>query len=508
MFKLALCFLIALVVSVQVIVQAANCAVSDYDKVDCGYMGITQSGCESKGCCWASSSTNGVPWCFYGAGTATSCYGYQSSASTPFSSSDIDTMRKFFNANINIQGKGGIVAAPDYDTPGGSYYYHWMRDGALTMRCFQETNPSSFSSIESTVKSYIQWVLHNQGEADPNGIDVRTEPKFNLPNGDVFSNAWCRPQNDGPGLRATALIMAANSLIAAGETDYVRNYLWTGNNNMYHGGAIKYDLDYVVSGYNSNTCDLWEEIRDPNFFWNRITMKKAMIVGADFATKMGDTASATTYTNMMHTINSTLYNDHWNGGFVQECASRTRDSAVIVGFNDGYDDLDQMFSPTSMEVAKTVASYNTMFCNEYSINSQDTSKGLPGVLYGRYQGDSYAGGNPWVLSTAALGGLFYRGARHILANGIPDSNTMAQWKTAFNSPTDLPTDAKSLAQVFANQGDGVLLRLRAHVAKDNFYLYEQIDRNTGVQMSAESLTWSYAEVLNAMHQRDLYYAGK
>jgi len=38
-------------------------------------------------------------------------------------------------------------------------------------------------------------------EADPNGIDIRTEPKFNLPNGDVFTDPWCRPQNDGPGLR-------------------------------------------------------------------------------------------------------------------------------------------------------------------------------------------------------------------------------------------------------------------------------------------------------------------
>lgn len=300
--------------------------------------------------------------------------------------------------------------------------------------------------------------------------------------------------------------MAANSLIAKGEIDYVKSYLWTGNSNVYHGGAIKYDLDYVVSGYNSNTCDLWEEIRDPNFFWNRITMKKAMILGSQFASQMGDASAASSYKNMIQTLNSTLYNDHFNGAFVQECASRTRDSAVIVGFNDGYDDADHLFAPTSIEVAKTVSSYNTMFCSEYAINTQDTSKGLPGVLYGRYAGDTYAGGNPWVLSTGALAGLFYRGAHYILSHGVPDTNTLAAWKTAFNAPTALPTDAKSLAQVFANQGDGVLLRLRNHVAGDNFYLYEQLDRNTGKQMSAESLTWSYAEVLNAMHQRDLYYA--
>jgi len=37
-------------------------------------------------------------------------------------------------SNIDIDSKGGIVAAPDYNTPGGSYVYDWMRDGSLTMR--------------------------------------------------------------------------------------------------------------------------------------------------------------------------------------------------------------------------------------------------------------------------------------------------------------------------------------------------------------------------------------
>jgi hypothetical protein len=41
---------------------------------------------------------------------------------------------------------------------------------------------------------------------------------------------------------------------------------------------------------------------------------------------------------------------HFNGGFVQETGSRTRDSAVIVGFNDGFDPIDYMFAPTSYEV--------------------------------------------------------------------------------------------------------------------------------------------------------------
>jgi len=397
------------------------------------------------------------------------------------------------------------VAAPDLNAP-GSYYYHWMRDGALTMRSYQETNPSTFSSIENTVKAYIQWVLKVQNEADPNGQDVRTEPKFMLPDGAVFTDPWCRPQNDGPGLRATALIMAAASLTANGEGAYVKQYLWTGDANIYHGGAIKYDLDYVVGGWNSNTCDLWEEIRDADLFWNRVTMKKAMIQGANFAAQMGDNSSATTYLNTMSSINATLYSSHFNGGFVQECGSRTRDSAVIVGFNDGYEEAgDKMFYPISKEVALTVSSYNSMFCNEYTINTKDTSAGLPGVLYGRYQGDTYAGGNPWVLSTAALASLFYRGASYILNSGtVPSSEVLPIWQAAFNSPTPLPTGVKELAGVFAAQGDGVLLRLRSHVLARSFHLDEQIDRNTGVQISAKDLTWSYAEVLNAMSHRAQY----
>jgi glucoamylase len=51
-------------------------------------------------------------------------------------------------------------------------------------------------------------------------------------------------------------------------------------------------------------------------------------------------------------------------------------------------------------------------------------------------------------------------------------------------------------------GDSVLNRIAAHVAGDNFHLAEQIDRDTGMQKSATDLTWSYANVLTAMHARN------
>ena len=70
---------------------------------------------------------------------------------------------------------------------------------------------------------------------------------------------------------------------------------------------------------------------------------------------------------------------------------------------------------------------------------------------GRYQGDTYAGGNPWVLSTAALGSLLYRAAAHVLSKeegGLPSEEARAEWKAALNSKDDLPSDPAALASIF------------------------------------------------------------
>ncbi len=46
--------------------KGSSCAIADSSKVDCGYFGIDQYGCESKGCCWSPSGSNSAtPWCFY-----------------------------------------------------------------------------------------------------------------------------------------------------------------------------------------------------------------------------------------------------------------------------------------------------------------------------------------------------------------------------------------------------------------------------------------------------------
>lgn len=53
-----------------------------------------------------------------------------------------------------------------------------------------------------------------------------------------------------------------------------------------------------------------------------------------------------------------------------------------------------------------------------------------------------------------------------------------------------------------NAGDSVMFRLYSHVKDDGGRIDEQIDRETGVQKSAKTLTWSHANVLHALHIRN------
>lgn len=56
------------------------------------------------------------------------------------------------------------------------------------------------------MKDYVSWVLRVQQLVDPYSIDIRSEPKYTLPDGNVWIGGWCRPQSDGPALRSRTLM--------------------------------------------------------------------------------------------------------------------------------------------------------------------------------------------------------------------------------------------------------------------------------------------------------------
>lgn len=307
-------------------------------------------------------------------------------------------------ANIDIQGKGGVVAAPDHSTPGGSYYYHWMRDAALTMRTFMEINNFNLTIIDAKMRSYANWVKNVQGEKDPYGYDIRINPKFELPNGGVFVGDWCRPQTDGPGLRSAALQTFSDVLIKGGNQTYVTDFLVP---------LIKFDLDWLMGNWQAEGCDLWEEVRLNDHFWGRTSFYYSFSLCETLFSKLGDSSYASKCSSTKSAIRATL-DSHWTGSWMTESTSRPKDGAVVHAFSSF-----GAYAITDEKVAKTMKTLAQTFCGEYSINQQEIKAGVPGILIGRYPGDSYDGGNPWPLLTAVFAKTFYQGASVLLeSNGF------------------------------------------------------------------------------------------
>ena len=66
------------------VVSSTSCGVDNSMKADCGYFGIQESDCLSKGCCWYAVNDGGkTPWCFYGTQSTDLGYSLSDMKETP-----------------------------------------------------------------------------------------------------------------------------------------------------------------------------------------------------------------------------------------------------------------------------------------------------------------------------------------------------------------------------------------------------------------------------------------
>ncbi|CAJ1375968.1 unnamed protein product [Effrenium voratum] len=444
------------------------------DRVDCTRM--DEDSCRAAGCCWGPVSPNpgNAPWCFFSNRTLQSCT-LGGDAKEPFSDEEAAEVLRLFEANLDAEGSGEVMASPDHATgPGGDYYYAWARDGALSMHAYLQTKGAG---AEEKMGKWLSWVERSMNQPDPNDVDILVEPKYLIPQGTPYTGGWCRPQNDGPGLRAvTAMAFAAQKPEVAGK-------VWE---------LVRRNLDWVAANHSSETCDLWEEVRSSDFFWNRYTMRKALILGSKFAASAGkDEARAAKYSTAAKEIEQQL-GDHVDAsGYVFESTDRRKDTAVIEAFNVG-DLEDGLFGPLSTPVVRTLATLSDLFCKSYAVNQQAAAAKTPGVLFGRYEGDSYDGGNPWVLLTASAATLLYRQAQALAKGGSMDADA--------NQVLHQLLGRDVTQQNLLGAGDALLLLMKKYLT-NGMHMNEQIDRNDGSLKSAKDLTWNYANVLKAIAAR-------
>jgi len=474
--------------------QEDHCQVDNIDRWDCA---PDQASCSAAGCCWAPATTKDTPWCFYPDNVPNPCVGdnvYNWDAADPgFTEAEYQTMYTNYEANLNIRGTGAIIAAPDEETPGGDYRFHWMRDAGLSAKAWMDVNNNDYEAVKEVMEGYAKWTGIVQHKEDPN-CDVRIEPKFTIDDQEPYSGGWCRPQTDGPALRAMSMAKWGNILIDAGKEDEAKTVIWP---------LIEYDLDWVLTGWPETGCDLWEEVRSDDFFWNRMAFIYCLGVAADFSDRIGE-SMGDTYRATAEDIKAVV-TDHWNGDYLYESTNRPDDGATIhaittfargVGF----------YTPDSEEAASTIQYLVRAFCKEYPINQESNSNGEPGILIGRYPNDGYAGGNPWQLLTAVTAECFYVGAqityKKIRERGddyylsLEENKKWMELLKLKNSTT-----AQDLARAQVSAGDAVMTRLHNYVKADGGKIDEQIDKHTGLQASAEHLTWSYANILHALHIR-------
>ena len=167
---------------------------------------------------------------------------------------------------------------------------------------------------------------------------------------------------------------------------------------------VQFDLQWVTANWASSGCDLWEEIRSDDFYWNRAAFVYSLQIAADFADIMGDSGASSFYRSTASSILPTaLAHFDTSKGYIYETLDqgREKDSSVLhatATFGE------YVHAPNSAEVAQTIKVYTKTFCQEYPIVRDDISRNLTGVLMGRYPGDNYMG---W-QSLAAFDGCFRR----------------------------------------------------------------------------------------------------
>ena len=382
-------------------------------------------------------------------------------------------------ANISPAGTtpGVVVASPERISP--PYYFHWVRDAALTMRTVvtlsETASNTEHARLEKIIFDYVQFSRSNQLAATLTGLG---EPKFNI-DGSAYQLGWCRPQNDGPALRAMTLSRFAFDLLASGREATVRERLYDGA--MPTSTVIKADLEFVSNHWRDDGCDIWEETRGQHFY-TRLVQWRALSTGAELARRLGDAGAAAWYDQQAGLVRATFkdFFDTSRGIYyptIGGVAGRPSgiDTQVLLGLLHS-----EALSFLDAGLRSTVENQLSAFKNLYSINSRaDLGSG---IAVGRYPEDIYDGGanssgHPWFLSTAAIANLMYRAALEEAANGH-----------------------QLEALKFVERGDLQLDRIRHHAGADGA-LSEQFNRFSGYMLSARDLTWSHVEFIEASRAR-------
>lgn len=358
---------------------------------------------------------------------------------------------------------GMVVASPSRSNP--NYYYDWVRDTSLSMKALMDYwEIKRDPKIEKMLYTWVESETRRQNIYTLSGLG---EPKYNI-DGSGYEGPWGRPQNDGPALRAIAMMKFARLLIDSGKREYVQRKLYSGIIPAM--SPIKKDLEYTAHQWREPNFEPWEEEMGLHFY-NMLVQYTALSVGAGFALEMGDGGAADFYAEQAREIGQFIRKNFLN----QETGIRVS-SVVTRGLGYKHSGIDvtpllalnhtypyqKLISLNDPYVRKYLDVLTTTFKNIYNVNKEYPHLG---VALGRYPEDRYDGyhtggqGNPWFLATIAL-------AEYYCASGNKSSANAQFERVIFHSDKTGQLD-------------------------------EQFNQHTGYMQGAYELTWSHGAYITA-----------
>jgi glucoamylase len=444
--------------------------------------------------------------------------------------------------------KGSVVAAP-LEGVAPNYYYHWVRDSGLTMQVvvnlYAQAQGADQQKYFQILSDFVDFSSNIQQKPNRSGNpwDMGPgEPKF-MVDGSVDMEDWGRPQTDGPALRASAMIHFANILIDQGQMALVNQKLY--QSTIPATTLIKADLEFVSHHWQDESFDLWEETKGIHFY-TRMVQRRALIEGAEFANRMGDSGAAAFYSSQAQQIEDALAS-HWSASknYLIETLGQDNgqykkvsdlDVAVILGALHGAVSLyhpqsmsvqektdNELFGITDDRVILTALHLKQAFQNIYAVNQEtNLAAGIapgfaPGI--GRYPEDTYTGyatdgqGDPWFLATFAFAETYYKlASSYEASSGVPVTQAFQSWfqdlapsssiqltvgETVASTDSRFPLILSAIHQA----GDGFMARCQIH-ADPTGPISEQFNRSTGFMQGAQNLTWSHASFITAAWARE------
>ncbi|MFZ5616450.1 MAG: glycoside hydrolase family 15 protein [Pseudomonadota bacterium] len=416
----------------------------------------------------------------------------------------------------SIAARPGSVAAAARGGPDEpDYFFHWVRDSALVMKelaaLYAEGPPALASNIERRLADFIEFTRALQLSNSPEGLG---EVRFNMDGSQDYLK-WSRPQFDGPALRALALLRYRNLRAAplAGDLEVVLKE------------AVNADLDYIAANWMRPGFDLWEECKAHDFH-TRVVQTAALNAGARLAIEERDEERARIYREAEKGLREAL-EEYWladkgaYGFFGKQTAARgdtgeprageNFDAAIVTAALHG--GLEEgRFSLLDDRILASAVKAEDLFARLYRVNRDRAPD--EGVLIGRYEGDSYFGGNPWSFITLEFAEAYYRLSSLLnVAPSLPvtplnrEFFSRAAARAGLKTPLEIGGDAiangtarAALRNGLVLRGDDMLRAIRRRTPQSG-EIGEQLHRDTGERVSSNSLSWSHSSFLAATDAR-------